>query len=115
MCAVKKYKLVKVSTLTDPISPCIYLSQPMKVLVSHKLIVTMCSTVFVTVIVMMDISVGDSVVSLACDVLINVSGSDTEASCTDDELKHINVCDHVVSMNDINVIYTHIYGYTCIG
>ena len=92
----------------------------MEVLVSNGLIVTICSTVLVTVIVMMDVSVGDSVVSVAynvlmhvvvngneaCDVLMNVVVSGTEASGTDEELTHINTDDSMVSMKGSDVIMT---------
>ena len=82
----------------------LYLSHPMEVLVSNVLIVTICSTVFVTVIVIMDLTVGDSVVSLACGVRMHVVGSGNESSCTDDEFKHVNIGDHVVSMKEGHII-----------
>ena len=81
----------------------LYLSQLMGVLVSVRFNVTICSTVFVTVIVTMEVTV---VVSVACDVGVNLVGSSTstEASCTDDELKHVSIGDNVVSMKGGDVI-----------
>ena len=44
----------------------------MEVLVSNRFIVTFCSTVFVTVMVVTDITVGDSVFFLVCVGLMHV-------------------------------------------
>ena len=46
----------------------------------------------------------NSVVSLACDVLMNVVVSGTDTSCADDGLKHVNIGDHVASMKCGDVI-----------
>ena len=61
----------------------------MEVLVSNRFIVTIFSTVFVTVIVMTDITltVGDSVLSLACVGLMHVV-----VSC--DATEHSGKCVH---------------------
>ena len=48
--------------------------------------------------------VGESVVSLACDVVMNEVVSGTEALCIDDELKYINIGDNVLSMKGGDVI-----------
>ena len=76
----------------------------MEVLVSVMFNVTICSTVFVAVIVTMEVTVGDSVISLACNVLMSIVGSGTEASCTDDELKYVNIVDNMASMKCGDVI-----------